>query len=84
MGVAFAALLFAYLDVASNPLQILANVAPEIVKIMQGIIVLSVVIAYEMVRRYGVVAEQRKVARQLGDHDERPARPGGAAQEVTA
>jgi simple sugar transport system permease protein len=84
VGVAVAALLFAYLDVASNPLQILANVAPEVVKIMQGIIVLSVVIAYEMVRRYGVVAEQRKVARQLADHDDSTPRPGGTAQEVTA
>jgi general nucleoside transport system permease protein len=70
IGVGVAALLFAYLDVASNPLQILANVAPEVVKIMQGIIVLSVVIAYEMVRRYGLVQEQRRVARQLGDRVE--------------
>jgi simple sugar transport system permease protein len=85
VGVAVAALLFAYLDVASNPLQILANVAPEVVKIMQGIIVLSVVIAYEMVRRYGVVAEQRKVARELGDHHEgAPPSSGTTAQEVTA
>ncbi|KQX69993.1 ABC transporter permease [Angustibacter sp. Root456] len=83
VGVAVAALLFAYLDVASNPLQILADVAPEVVKIMQGIIVLSVVIAYEMVRRYSVVAEQRKVARELGDHESSPPRPGGTAQEVT-
>ncbi len=65
VGVAVAALLFAYLDVASNPLQIIADVAPEVVKIMQGIIVLSVVVAYEMVRRYGAVQEQRKVAREL-------------------
>jgi general nucleoside transport system permease protein len=65
VGIALAALLFAYLDTASNPLQILANVAPEIVKIMQGVIVLSVVIAYELVRRYGVVHEQRRVAAQL-------------------
>ena len=85
VGVGIAALLFAYLDVASNPLQILANVAPEVVKIMQGIIVLSVVIAYEMVRRYGVVAEQRKVARQLGGHhDDAAPTSGPTAQEVTA
>ncbi len=85
VGVAIAALLFAYLDVASNPLQILANVAPEVVKIMQGIIVLSVVIAYEIVRRYGLVAEQRKVARELGHHDGAPPAAGtGKAQEVTA
>jgi len=65
VGIGLAALLFAYLDTASNPLQILANVAPEIVKIMQGVIVLSVVVAYELVRRYGVVHEQRRVAAQL-------------------
>ena len=28
---------------------------------------LSVVIAYELVRRYGVAAEQRRVGRQLAD-----------------
>jgi general nucleoside transport system permease protein len=77
VGIALAALLFAYLDTASNPLQILANVAPEIVKIMQGVIVLSVVVAYELVRRYGVVHEQRRVAAQLSAA---PAR----AEEVTA
>ena len=27
---------------------------------------LSVVIAYELVRRYGIVAEQRRVSRELG------------------
>jgi hypothetical protein len=32
---------------------------------MQGTILLSVVIAYEIVRRYGVVLEQREVARAL-------------------
>ena len=65
IGIAFAALLFAFLDIAANPLQILADVSSEIVTIMQGIIVLAVVIAYEVVRRYRVVQEQRTVARQL-------------------
>jgi simple sugar transport system permease protein len=32
---------------------------------MQGTIVLSVVIAYELVRRYSIVADQRRVAREL-------------------
>jgi simple sugar transport system permease protein len=71
-GIALAALLFAYLDTASNPLQILAGVAPEIVKIMQGVIVLSVVVAYELVRRYGAVHEQRRVAAQLSVARARP------------
>jgi general nucleoside transport system permease protein len=65
IGIAFGALLFSFLDVAANPLQILANVSSEIVTIMQGIIVLAVVIAYEVIRRYRVAQEQRNVARQL-------------------
>ncbi|GAA1763267.1 ABC transporter permease [Nocardioides hankookensis] len=65
IGIAFGALLFAYLDEQSNPLQILVGVAPEIVAITQGVIVLTVVISYELVRRYGVRLEQREVARAL-------------------
>ena len=65
IGIALGALLFAYLDEQSNPLQILAGVSPDIVAITQGVIVLTVVIAYEVVRRYGVRIEQREVARAL-------------------
>ena len=65
IGIAIGALLFAYLDEQSNPLQILVGVSDEIVKIVQGIVVLTVVIAYEVVRRYGVAQEQRRVAREL-------------------
>ncbi len=65
IGIAIGALLFAFLDEQSNPLQILAGVSDEIVKIVQGIVVLTVVIAYEVVRRYGVAQEQRRVARDL-------------------
>ena len=32
---------------------------------MQGVIVLSVVVAYEMVRRYRITQEQHRVAREL-------------------
>ena len=42
---------------------------------MQGTIVLSVVIVYELVRRYGIVAEQRRVSRALAD--EQPPTPAG-------
>jgi len=38
----------------------------EIATIMQGAIVISVVIAYEVVRRVEVAAEQRRVGRELG------------------
>ena len=67
IGMALAALLFAYLNVAANPLQILANVSTEIVAIVQGLILLSVVMAYEVVRRYRIVLEQKRVARQLAE-----------------
>ena len=57
VGIALGALLFAFLDEQSNPLQILVGVSPDIVKITQGVIVLTVVIAYEVVRRYGLRME---------------------------
>jgi simple sugar transport system permease protein len=65
VGIAFAALLFAFLNEQSNALQLKAGVSNDIVNIMLGVIVLSVVIAYELVRRYNNAAEQRKVAAQL-------------------
>jgi len=65
IGIAIGALLFAFLDQQSNPLQILLDVSPDIVKVTQGVIVLTVVIAYEVVRRYGVRLEQRQVAAAL-------------------
>ena len=78
IGIAIGALLFAYLDEQSNPLQILVGVSDEIVKIVQGVVVLTVVIAYEVVRRYGVAQEQRKVARELAVQRQRE------TEEVTA
>jgi simple sugar transport system permease protein len=64
VGMVFAALLFSFLDVSSVILDI-NDISKEIVLIMQGTIVLSVVIVYELVRRYGIVAEQRRVSREL-------------------
>ena len=65
IGVAIGALLFAFLNEQSNPLQILVGVSPDIVAITQGVIVLAVVISYEVVRRTGVRLEQQAVARAL-------------------
>ncbi len=50
IGIAFGALLFGFLDQSSQILD-LNSIPKEIVLIMQGTIVLSVVIAYEVVRR---------------------------------
>ncbi|HEU5473895.1 MAG TPA: ABC transporter permease [Actinophytocola sp.] len=65
IGMAFAALLWGLLDASANGLE--GNDVPkEILAIMQGVVVLSVVIAYELVRRYRVRLEQREVGRALG------------------
>jgi general nucleoside transport system permease protein len=61
VGVALGAVLFAYLDEQGNKLQIFANVSPELVLIIQGVIVMSVVIAYEAVQRYVLRAEEKMV-----------------------
>ena len=50
-GVALAALIFAFLDVSSGILQISGAASREIVVIMQGVIILTAVIAYEVMRR---------------------------------
>jgi ABC-type uncharacterized transport system permease subunit len=63
-GIAFGALLWAFLDKSALALDNV-GVPREIVLIMQGSIVLSVVVAYEIVRRYELAAEQRRVAAQL-------------------
>ncbi len=78
VGIAFAALLWAYLDAQGNGLQINAGVSDRLVLVIQGVIVLSVVIAYELVRRTGVRMEQRRVASQLAAQP-LPATEGAAA-----
>ncbi|MFS8105112.1 ABC transporter permease [Lentzea alba] len=64
-GIAFGALLWAFLDKSGLALDNV-GVPREIVTIMQGSIVLSVVVAYEVVRRVELAAEQRRVGRELG------------------
>jgi len=78
VGIAVGALLFAFLDEQSNPLQILVGVSPEIVAISQGVIVLTVVISYEIVRRYGVRLEQQAVARALATDKSRQSQEASA------
>ena len=76
VGIAFGALLFAFLTEQSSLLEINAGVSNDIVSITQGVLVLSVVIAYEVVRRYVKAQEQRSVAEQLA--------PSGATEGVSA
>jgi simple sugar transport system permease protein len=65
LGIAVGALIFAYLNEQANPLGILAGISPEIIAVTQGVVVLCVVIAYEVVRRYRTRLEQRSVAEAL-------------------
>lgn len=63
-GIALGALLWAFLDRSAVSLE-QVNVPKEIATIMQGAIVLSVVVAYEVVRRADLAAMQRRVGRAL-------------------
>jgi ABC-type uncharacterized transport system permease subunit len=79
VGIAFGALIFAFLSEQGNLLNILVGVSPDIVFVTQGVIVLAVVIAYEVVRRYRNRLEQTSVAEQLAQ-----SRPSTGAKEPVA
>jgi len=64
-GMAFAALLFAFLDISSGILQSTQTASREIVVIMQGIVLLAAVVAYEIVRRVREREEARATAEAL-------------------
>ena len=75
VGIAFAALLFAAIERATQVLS-LQGIPQEISKIMQGSIILSAVVAYEVVRRMRVAAEVRDAAAKA-----EPRAMGGAVPE---
>ena len=64
IGIAIGALLWSFLEQSSQILD-LEGVPKEIVTIMQGVTVLSVVIASELVRRFSLAQEQRRVGAEL-------------------
>jgi simple sugar transport system permease protein len=64
VGIIFGAALFAFLNVQANRLVFESNISVNVVQITQGIIVIAVVIAYEVVRRVRIRAEQSSVARR--------------------
>ncbi len=73
LGIFFGAVLFAWLSEQANPLGLIADISPSIVQITQGVVVLAVVIAYEVVRRWSAAQEQRalRAALDTGDSDQR-------------
>jgi simple sugar transport system permease protein len=66
VGVALGALLWGFMERSAQRLD-LEGVPKEIVVIMQGTIVLSVVVAYEVVRRARAAQQQREVSAQVDD-----------------
>jgi simple sugar transport system permease protein len=65
IGIAFASFLWAFLDTSSNTLQ-LNNVPQSVVGITQGVVLYSAVVAFELVRRYGLKRQMRRVGNELG------------------
>jgi len=78
VGIAVGALLLAFLDRSAQILD-LEDIPKEIVVIMEGVIVLSVVIAYELVQRVIERQQQRMVGEETP-----PEAPAPAAQPVGA
>ena len=72
VGIIFGAVLFAFLNEQSNRLTLETDISVDVVQITQGVIVLTVVVAYEVVRRYRAKLEQRNVAQS--------SQPGSVAQ----
>jgi simple sugar transport system permease protein len=66
-GIVLAALIFAFLDISSGVLQFTGAASREIVVIMQGVIILAAVIAYEVARRARERQEAKAAAEALGD-----------------
>jgi general nucleoside transport system permease protein len=65
-GIALGALLWGFMERSAQRLD-LEGIPKEIVVIMQGTIVLSVVVAYEVVRRVQAARQQREVSAQVDD-----------------
>jgi ABC-type uncharacterized transport system permease subunit len=65
VGIAFGSLLWAFLEQSKGALDNV-GVPREIATIMQGAIVISVVVAYEVVKRLEQAAEQRRVGQATG------------------
>jgi simple sugar transport system permease protein len=76
VGIAFGALLWAFLDQSSLVLD-LNGIPKEIVQVTQAVAVLSVVVAYELVRRVNLRREQRRVGRAVAAP---PLPPDGSAR----
>jgi ABC-type uncharacterized transport system permease subunit len=72
LGIVFTSLLWAFLDTSANILQI-SNIPTSVVAITEGVVVLSAVVAYELVRRFGLKRQQRRVGEDIAEPTTDPA-----------
>lgn len=80
-GIAFGALLWAFMDALQTPLS--SNELPkQITAILQGVTVLSVVVAYEVVRRVGVRQQAAGLRRESSAGGTAPPPTSGPDHEV--
>ena len=83
VGIAFGALLWAFMDALQTPLS--SNELPkQITAILQGVTVLSVVIAYEVVRRVGVRQQAASLRREVTAGGAPPPPPSPQPEVVPA
>jgi ABC-type uncharacterized transport system permease subunit len=80
VGIALAALLWAFMDALQTPLSS-AQLPKQITAILQGVTVLSVVIAYEVVRRVEARRQASALRRDSGPPEVQP-EPGAGTAEV--
>lgn len=81
VGIAFGALLWAFMDALQTPLS--SNELPkQITAILQGVTVLSVVIAYEVVRRVGVRQQAASLRRDSSGGEAAPPPPTDPEHQV--
>lgn len=61
-GVILSALLFGFLERGAQGIQVLAGVPSEVITILQGVIILSVVVAYSLLSRYIRIQKKKEAA----------------------
>jgi simple sugar transport system permease protein len=66
LGIIPAALLFGFLERGAQGVQVFAGVPREVITILQAVIILTIVVAYELLTRYVRVQRKREAERALG------------------
>lgn len=61
-GIILAAILFGFLERGAQGIQVIAGVPSEVVTILQGVIILSIVVAYSILGRYVRIQKKKEAA----------------------